>query len=111
MTDQKLSTWWDGYCPESYLKGKKVRMRLNSWDFFESEETGLQMAVHRGVLAIILNFRGKGDFRFTKNYADEVVNGELLTTQTSDNFPFYNKQAKWQKDGVEIEEFINNLQK
>ncbi|MHB1177260.1 MAG: hypothetical protein ACYCZO_02905 [Daejeonella sp.] len=36
---------FDGYCPESRLKGRKVRMRLNSYDFFESEETGLQIAI------------------------------------------------------------------
>ena len=41
----EVSQIWDGYCPESRLKGKVVRMRLNSWDFYESEETGLQIAM------------------------------------------------------------------
>lgn len=38
----EISTTWDGYCPESLFKGKQVRMRLNQYDFYESEETGLQ---------------------------------------------------------------------
>ncbi len=37
--------FFDGYCPESKLDGEKVRMRLNAHDFFESEKTGLQIAV------------------------------------------------------------------
>lgn len=35
---------WNGFCPESQLHGKQVRMRLNRHDFFESEATGLQIA-------------------------------------------------------------------
>jgi hypothetical protein len=27
---------WNGFCPESQLHGKQVRMRLNRHDFFES---------------------------------------------------------------------------
>ncbi|MBW6479802.1 MAG: hypothetical protein K0B37_10260 [Bacteroidales bacterium] len=59
MEDFTIPTMWDGYCPESKLmNGKKVRMRLNGWDFFESEETGLQICVLSGVKAVVLNFRG-----------------------------------------------------
>ncbi len=68
----ELNQMWNGYCPESYLQGKKVRMRLNRNDFFESEETGLQIAVLRGVQAIIMNFRGKGDFRTNPEFADKI---------------------------------------
>ena len=32
---------WNGFCPESFLKGEHVRMKLNSYDFYESEKTGL----------------------------------------------------------------------
>lgn len=34
---------FDGYCPESNLKGKKIEMKLNEMDFRESEKTGLKI--------------------------------------------------------------------
>ena len=74
----EVPLFWNGYCPESHLKGKTVRMRLNKDDFFESEETGLQIAVLTGVQAIIMNFRGTRKFRATLSYADEIENGEIL---------------------------------
>src|ERR1700733_1613153 len=81
--------FFDGYCPESKLNGEKVRMRLNAHDFFESEKTGLQVAISfPGVHAVVLKFRGTGDFRKTVNYADEVENGELLSPQLVDRFPY-----------------------
>jgi hypothetical protein len=83
------SQLFDGYCPESSLDGEKVRMRLNSNDFFESEKTGLQIAIsYPGVQAVVLKFRGTGDFRKTATYADEVENGEFLSLQLVDRFPF-----------------------
>jgi len=80
----KIPKIWNGYCPESWLKGKTVRMRLNRNDFYESEETGLQIFVLRGVQAIIMGHRGNGEFRTTLNYGDEVENGEILSPQNSD---------------------------
>jgi hypothetical protein len=81
--------FFDGYCPESKLNGEKVRMRLNANDFFESEKTGLQIAISfPGVQAAVLNFRGKRDFRKTINYAHDVENGEMLSPQLVDRFPF-----------------------
>lgn len=83
------SQLFDGYCPESRLEGEKVRMRLNFHDFFESEKTGLQIAIsYPGVHAVVLKFRGKGDFRRTVTYADEVENGELLSPQLVERFPY-----------------------
>jgi len=80
---------FDGYCPESSLKGDKVKMRLNSNDFFESEKTGLQIAIsYPGVHAVVLKFRGDGKFRNTIKYAHEVENGELLSPQLVDRFPY-----------------------
>ena len=80
---------FDGYCPECKLNGEDVPMRLNANDFFESEKTGLQIAISfPGVQAAVLNFRGKGKFRKTVNYAHDVENGELLSPQTMDGFPF-----------------------
>jgi hypothetical protein len=81
--------FFDGYCPESKLDGEKVRMRLNANDFFESEKTGLQIAISfPGVQAAVLNFRGSGNFRKTIQYAHEVENGEMLSPQVVDRFPF-----------------------
>ena len=81
MAQNQIENTWDGYCPESQLQGKTVRMRLNSSDFYESEATGLQICVLRGVQAIIMNFRGKGKFKSTETYGDEIENGEILSPQ------------------------------
>ena len=80
---------FDGYCPESKLAGEKIKMRLNENDFFESEKTGLQIALsYPGVNAVVLNFRGRGKFRNTIKYAHEVENGELLSPQMTERFPY-----------------------
>lgn len=105
---QKLDPMWNGYCPESWLKGKQVKMRLNKNDFFESEETGLQIAVLSGVQAIILNFRGTGDFRSTISYADDIENGELLSPQNTDKPPFNNPTQIFE-NSQQIENYINNI--
>ena len=88
MSIDKISNIWNGYCLESLLIGKVVRMRLNQDDFFESEETGLQISLISGVQAVVLNFRGKGRFKSTPAFADEIENGELLSPQNSDVAPF-----------------------
>ena len=101
---------FDGYCPESKLVGERVKMRLNANDFFESEKTGLQIAIsYPGVNAVVLNFRGDGKFRKTINYAHEVENGELLSPQLIDEFPFCG-------DGIfgnenEFTDYLNNILK
>jgi hypothetical protein len=107
MNEQKLSQMWNGYCPESWLQGKKVRMKLNDWDFFESEETGLQICVLRGVQAIILNFRGKGEFHENPTYADEIEIGEILSPQTTDRPPFNNGEIF--QSNEEIENYIKAI--
>jgi hypothetical protein len=108
MTKTKISNMWNGYCPESLLKGKTVRMRLNQSDFFESEETGLQICIIPGVQAVILNFRGKGKFRTTENYGDEVENGEILSPQNSDRPPFNNPTIAF-GESEEIENYITTI--
>lgn len=105
---QELDQMWNGYCPESWLKGKRVKMRLNKNDFYESEETGLQIAVLSGVQAVILNFRGKSDFRLEPKYADEIENGELLSPQNIERPPFNNPTEVFQ-ESKEIENYINNI--
>jgi len=108
MTGTKISNMWNGYCPESLLNGKTVRMRLNQHDFFESEDTGLQICIIPGVQAIILNFRGKGKFRTTPKYGDEVENGEILSPQNSDRPPFNNPTAAF-GESEEIEKYIATI--
>lgn len=104
-----ISNMWDGYCPESLLKGKTVRMRLNQSDFFESEETRLQICIIPGVQAVILNFRGKGKFRETQAFGDEVENGEILSPQNSDRPPFNNPTTAF-GESEEIENYIATIQ-
>jgi len=105
---QELNQMWNGYCPESWLKGKRVKMRLNKNDFYESEETGLQIAVLSGVQAVVLNFRGKGDFRLEPKYADEIENGELLSPQNTERPPFNNPTEVFQ-ESKEIENYIKKI--
>jgi len=104
---QKTPLLWNGYCPESGLQGKAVRMKLNSNDFFESEETGLQIFVLKGAQAIILNFRGNGNFRSDAKYADETENGEVLIPQTTD-FPPFNGGVIF-KETDEMSNYINSI--
>ena len=100
---------WNGYCPESQLKGKTVRMKLNQWDFFESEETGLQIGIIiPGVQAVILNFRGKGKFRTTPSYGDGIENGEMLSPQNIDKPPFNNPTEIF-SNSLEIEKYIKTI--
>ncbi len=108
MEKQELNQMWDGYCPESYLLGKQVRMRLNSSDIYESEETGLQIAIIPGVQAIILKTRGKGKFRLTPTNGDEIENGELLSPQNLDMPPF-SDPADVFSDSSEIEAYIKSI--
>ena len=98
---------WNGYCPECWSKGKSVRMKLNTNDFFECEETGLQICVLRGIQAIILNFRGAGNFRSTETYADEIENSEILSAQTMSKAPFNNGEIFGSSE--EISNFIASV--
>jgi hypothetical protein len=111
-SDEKfeLEQMWNGYCPESYFKGKRVRMRLNRSDFFESEETGLQIAVLPGVQAIIMNFRGKGDYRSNPEFADEIENGEMLSPQNTDKPPFNNTVVVF-TESEQIKNYIKAIAK
>lgn len=89
-----IEIYFDGYCPESELQGKQVEMKLNEDDFWESEETGLQMTVFPP-FATILRWRGKGKFKSTSNKASEMISGLLITEALKDDhneiFPDKNK--------------------
>lgn len=110
MNKQNISTTWNGYCPESWLKGKTIRMRLNTSDFFESEETGLQICVLKGLQAVILNFRGKGKFKTSPEYADDMDCGELLSPQNTDMPPFNNPAVLF-KSSKDIQQYVCKILK
>ncbi len=100
--------FFDGYCPESKLEGEKVKMRLNANDFFESEKTGLQIAIsYPGVHAVVLKFRGSGKFRNTVKYAHEVENGELLSPQLVERFPYCGDELFKGEDG--FRNYLNDV--
>ncbi len=107
MSGKSISNIWDGNCPESLLKGKHVRMRLNEHDFFESEETGLQICIIPNVQAVILNFRGTGKFKTTVKYGDEIENGEMLSPQNTNRPPFNDPTIAFYEE--EIEGYILNI--
>ena len=108
MANEKLNLTWNGFCPESHLQGKQVRMRLNQWDFYESEETRLQICVLTGTQAVILNFRGEGKFRSTPNYADDIESGERLSPQNTGKAPF-NSPTEVFGSGEAVEKYIASI--
>ena len=73
-----MEIYFDGYCPESLIKGELVEMRLNKDDFWESEATGLQMTVFPP-FATILRWRGKGKFRQSSDVASNSLVGLVMT--------------------------------
>jgi hypothetical protein len=73
-----MEVYFDGYCPESLLRGKQVEMRLNEDDFWESVETGLQISVFPPHAAI-LRWRGAGKFRQSCELASNSIVGLILT--------------------------------
>lgn len=78
-----MELYFDGYCPESLLKGKQVEMRLNEDDFWESEATGLQITVFPP-FATILRWRGKGKFRQSSDVASNSLVGLVMTQANRD---------------------------
>jgi hypothetical protein len=61
---------FDGYCPESKLRGIIAEMQLNEDDFWESTETGLQITTFPPYAAV-LPWRGKGKFKIHVQNASE----------------------------------------
>lgn len=108
MENNKYTEIWNGYCPESLLEGKIVKMKLNTSDFYESEKTGLQICIIPGVQAIVLNFRGKGKFKGMPIFADNSVNGELLSPQNTETFPFNNPPVVFQET-EEFKVYLNTI--
>jgi|ERR1017187_290631 hypothetical protein len=112
----ELGNFWNGYCPECWLKGEKEKMRLNSNDFFECEKSGLQIVLSfPGFFATILKFRGKGEWRTKPDYAHKLDRNEKLCRQISDDVPFLNSDLNVDyaqfKNDEEVENYIKNIKK
>ena len=96
-----VDLYWNGYCPECWLKREKEKMRLNHNDFFECEKSGLQIVLTMpNIFASILTFRGKAKWRTNPEYANELANEEILCYPTSDNVPLMGSKL-----GVDFEQF------
>ena len=74
---------FDGYCPESFLNGKMGEMKLNNNDFWESIETGLQIAISEP-FATILRWRGKGDLKKSSLFCSSLHTGLIFSQPCSD---------------------------
>ena len=72
---------FDGYCPESKLRGIISEMQLNEDDFWESSVTGLQITTFPPYAAI-LSWRGKGKFKIHVQNASEH-HFKLILTRAS----------------------------
>ncbi len=104
----KINQIWNGFCPECMLKNKNVKMRLNKNDFYECEESALQICVLSGVQAIIMNFRGKGDFKNEPRYSTDIENGEILSPQNYNGFPFNNPTEIFENT-KDIVDYLKNI--
>lgn len=101
-----IKIYFDGYCPESLLKGEKAEMRLNEDDFWESEATGLQIAVFPPYAAI-LSWRGKGKFR-RSDYASNVL-GDLVMAGTLKESGFLPNEEKILHNEMELSCYLNKV--
>jgi hypothetical protein len=83
-------------------------MRQNVYDFFESEATGLQIAIiHPGVQAVIMKKRGDGKFKNPPRYAHETELGEFLLEQCSDRWPYCGKIII--RDLEHLKKYLSNI--
>ncbi len=106
---QKIEIYFDGYCPESSLKDKQVEMRLNEDDFWESEETGLQIAVFPPY-ANILRWRGKGKFRQSSDVASNVFSGLIMTESLEEpSKEIFPNEKKLLVNRYHLKSYISNI--
>jgi len=89
----------NGYCPECELKGEKTELLLNSGDIFECPKSRLQLVKCAANMAVILRWRGKGEFRKTVTKGTDYLKGLILTkakdepmTIISERTAFHDKQ-------------------
>ena len=104
-----IEIYFDGYCPESMLEGKQVEMKLNQDDFWESEETGLQMTVF-GPLATILRWRGKAKFRQSSGVSSNELIGLVMAEASKEKgkeiFP---DEERLIHNNLELERYIREI--
>jgi len=106
-----IEIYFDGFCPESILKGKKVEMKLNKDDFWESEDTGLQMTVFPPYAAI-LRWRGKGKFRQSYDIGSNVLSGLIMTeAQEEDGKEIFPDEHKIIHNNFELEWYLDTIYK
>ena len=74
---------FDGYCPESKLRGIIAETQLNEDDFWESTETGLQITTFPPYAAV-LSWRGKGKFKIHVQNASEHRFKLILTRASNE---------------------------
>ncbi len=105
-----IEIYFDGYCPESLLKGKQVEMKLNRNDFWESLETGLQMTVFPPYAAI-LRWRGKGKFReSSKEIASDELTGLVLAeAKTEEGEEIFPDKEKIICNKVDLERYLSEI--
>lgn len=106
-----MEIYFDGYCPESLLKGKQVEMRLNKDDFWESEATGLQMTVFPP-FATILRWRGKGKFRQSSDFASNSLVGLVMTeAQKEEGKEIFPDEEKIINNKFDLEWYLDEIYK
>ena len=96
---------------ESLLKGKKVGMKLNHDDFWESERTGLQLTVF-SPYATILRWRGKGKFRQSSDIGSNVLAGLVMTeSQEEEGREIFPDEGKILHNNFELEWYLDEIYK
>lgn len=100
---------FDGFCPESKLKGEQVEMRLNEDDFWESVKTELQIAIS-DPYAVILKWRGKNQLRKSSPKASDMHYGLLLT----ESMDIKGEEISLYKEGLfeyenDLEDYIESI--
>lgn len=104
-----MKIYFDGYCPESLIKGNHVEMRLNEDDFWESEETGLQITVFPP-FATILRWRGKGKFRQSSDVASNSLVGLVMTeAKKEDGKEIFPDKKKVISNNFDLEWYLDEI--
>lgn len=100
---------FDGFCPESALKGEKVEMKLNDQDFWESIKTRLQITTFPPYAAI-LAWRGKGIFKIheeiASNHHKELI---ICTASIEKGKEIFPNEKEVINNSFDLEYYINSI--